>query len=194
MSPRINIRKGGQPQPPLTALKLKLTAEHELREELHLALQSLSSADWLALVKDKTGVKLSGPPKVTLMKQWFAEWDATEALNDAVNQEWERLRGADLTDASRRSLLLTKVAALANASGDSDTVLKAVDRAQSEADLARKERELAVKQEALAQAERKLVLLEAKAAQANATEQTLDDATLTAEQREQRIKEIYGRA
>ena len=30
-----------------------------------------------------------------------------------------------------------------------------------------------------AQAERKLVLLEAKAAQANATEQTLDDATLT---------------
>jgi len=42
--------------------------------------------------------------------------------------------------------------------------------------------------------ERRLVLLERQAAQAVQTEKVLTDAELTAEQREQRIKEIYGRA
>lgn len=46
----------------------------------------------------------------------------------------------------------------------------------------------------LAQGERKLVLLEKKAAQADATDRVLSNAELTPEEREQRIKEIYGRS
>lgn len=42
--------------------------------------------------------------------------------------------------------------------------------------------------------ERRVSLLEKKAAQADATDKVLSDQELTAEQREQRIKEIYGRA
>lgn len=51
-----------------------------------------------------------------------------------------------------------------------------------------------IEKQKLSQGERKIVLLEKKAAQADATEQTLSDANLTPEQRQQRIKEIYGRA
>jgi hypothetical protein len=54
--------------------------------------------------------------------------------------------------------------------------------------------EVRIKGEALALAERKIKLLEAKAAQADETERTLTNAELTPAQREQRIKEIYGRA
>lgn len=46
----------------------------------------------------------------------------------------------------------------------------------------------------LAHSERKIRLLEKKAEQADATERVLTDAELTAAEREQRIKEIYGRA
>jgi hypothetical protein len=42
--------------------------------------------------------------------------------------------------------------------------------------------------------ERKMALLEKKAAQAEATDKVLSDAELSPEQREQRIKEIYGRS
>jgi hypothetical protein len=41
---------------------------------------------------------------------------------------------------------------------------------------------------------RKVAILEKKAAQADETEKALKDSELTPEQREQRIKEIYGRA
>ena len=180
--------------PPLVQLKQLLARDAALREELHSQLQSLSGADWRAVVKDKTGIALSGDPKVTLMRQWFADWEAQENFNAELEQEELRLTQSGLSPAEVRERLITKAMARADAQGDSDTVLKAVTTAQKEEELSRKERELAVKQEALAQAERKLVLLEAKAAQANATEQTLDDASLTPEQREQRIKEIYGRA
>jgi hypothetical protein len=63
----------------------------------------------------------------------------------------------------------------------------AMEYASGQTRFAQKERELKV-------AEDKLELLKAKAAQAEATKEVLGDAQLTAEQREQRIKEIYGRA
>jgi DNA-binding phage protein len=51
-----------------------------------------------------------------------------------------------------------------------------------------------IEKQKLSQGERKIVLLEKKAAQADATATVLADAQLTPAQREQRIKEIYGRA
>lgn len=53
---------------------------------------------------------------------------------------------------------------------------------------------LEAKQRDQSLAERRVELLEKKAAQSDATEKVLSDAELTPEQREQRIKEIYGRA
>jgi len=56
------------------------------------------------------------------------------------------------------------------------------------------QQKLADKQKALELDERRVALLEKKASQAEQTDQVLSDAALTPEQREQRIKEIYGRA
>ncbi|MDE2104761.1 MAG: hypothetical protein KGL39_46420 [Patescibacteria group bacterium] len=144
---------------------------------------ALTQPEIRALLKKKLQINLQWNRQLTEFTQWAQRQDALDSEAEAQNQDETEIRrqfGDTWTLDQIREEVLKRSYARAMATGDFAAGRKTIVQ------------DLNVKKVSLD--ERKLVLLEKKAAQADATDKVLTDAELSPAEREQRIKEIYGRA
>ena len=166
--------------------KLKLLWRDSLSEDAKAFWQELfvSTQTQAAIRKELLAnlkINLRFDKQLNAFRDWELEQRAMDLEAERQAEDERRFLaefGADDLDAVRERVL-KKSYARANALGDFSSVRKTIVQ------------DLNV--EKIKLDKRKVALLEQKAAQADATEKVLTDAELTAEQRAQRIKEIYGR-
>lgn len=137
-----------------------------------------------AEIRKQLGAKLKVNLRFDSQLNKFRAWAEAQAQRELMAEKIEERKaellagGMSLNDA--QEVLLTEAAAYSTTARDFKLGLK-VSREISN-----------TKRDSLEA--RRIALLEQKAAQSDATDKVLSDADLTPEQREQRIKEIYGRA
>jgi hypothetical protein len=133
-------------------------------------------------LKVEVGITLKSDGQLTGFRSWVQEQADRDAEAERQADDERRLAELhpDWTAEQLRAEVIAATYRRALATGDFKLGLQTVTADQ-------KERLISLDRE-------KFEHLKAQAAQAGATEQVLDDAALTPEQRAQRIKEIYGRA
>lgn len=146
-------------------------------------ISAATQADIRGQLAAKLKVELKRDAQLTEFRQWLEDQDARDQEAQRQYEDERRLTaefGDSMTKEQIRDRVLSAAYARSIAKGDFKLGLQTV-REDLNAQKVSIDRE-------------KLELMKRKAEQAEATEKVLTDAELTAAEREQRIKEIYGRA